>query len=322
MTKKLVLAIAVTAAALTACGSKDSYKAAKLNKMNQPSPEELNQRAARNIEINALKLIMADEVYASSKANAISEALKEETLGVSAKVTVGEKTLIEVSKLDSKAVECKETVKQVSVDNKSVKSLNRIDNFGRVACVDDGCENIVLLIETRRSHKTEENANGSILDGSVAVLLKKDATTGMHKPLNTESKDFLQINTTDIAVESCVELASRPKTGDEFAVQREQERQAEAKQKAAATETITGDELAIQRLREQQDARIKAIDERVKAIDARQKELASNKTMSDEPKALATERAKLLQERDSILDARKAPEAQPPMVEAQPADPS
>lgn len=314
MTKKLVLAIALSALTITACGGKDSYKAARLNKEAQPSPEESNQRATRNIEVNALKVIMSDDVFASSKNNSLSEALKEETLGVSAKVSLGDKVVIEVSKLDSKAVDCKETTAKVEIDKASIKSLNRINNFGRVSCVDDKCENIVLLVETRRNVKTEENANGSILDGSVAVLLKKDAS-GLHKPLTTESQEFLQINTTDVAVATCIEIASRPQTGDEFAVERELEKQ---RQSEIENRPKTGDEFAIQRLREQQDARLKAIDERIKAIDARRKELSQNHTMTDEPKELATERSKLITERDSILNARKAPEVQTvePMPEA------
>ncbi|MCC6137959.1 MAG: hypothetical protein IT287_04960 [Bdellovibrionaceae bacterium] len=302
MTKKLIIAIALTSVAVSACGSKNSYKAARLsNKMTLVDPATVNEVADGTIEERAEKALLSDEHHMMYRASTLSVMMKEELLGASGQISaVGEKSKIEVSLLDSRAQECKEKSGSVEVDSKKRNETNQINNLARVRCVDTSCDHLLVFIETRRSVKNEEFGGSSILNGTVAVLLKKDES-GAHKPLTTQSKNFFQVNSTDIAVQSCIEVASRPQTGDEFAVQREKEKNSPDE---ASARPQTGDEFAVQRLQQQQDARIKAIDERIKAIDARFKELSSGTSLTDEPKALATEKAKLQKERESILNAR------------------
>lgn len=318
-TKKVIIAFVFTAAALTACGKKGGYKAAQINtKAQMPAPEAVNEVAEESIEAKAEKLLLSDEKFNSSRSSAVAEILKSELLGISGKLAVeGDKTSVDISVLTDKSENCEGHVNHAKIDTKHMVTLNKINNFGRVSCVDTACDNILVIVEARRNVKTQENANGSILDGAVAVLMKKD-DSGEHKPLTTESKNFLQVNSADVAVQTCQDIASRPKTGDEFAVEREKDRQEQLRQEEIANRPKTGDELAVQRLREQQDARVKAIEARIAAIDARFKEIADQKISSDEPKALATEKNKLIQERDSILSARKVPAQQEEMVPVDP----
>lgn len=323
MTKKLIIAIALTSIAVSACGSKNSYKAAHLkNKAAQPAPATINEVADEKVEEKAEKALLADEHHMMYRASTLSGMMKEELLGASGQVSViGDKSKIEISVLDSRSQECKETSANVQVDSKKRNDINVINNLARVRCVDTACDHLLVFLETRRSVENQEFGGNSILNGTVAVLLKKDES-GTHKPLTTASKNFLQINSTEVAVETCVEVASRPQTGDEFAVQREKEAQEKRRQEELAARPQTGDEFAVQRLRQEREARIKAIDKRISEIDARFKELSTGANPSDEPKALATEKAQLVKEREAIVSNPSAPASKVEDGKVEPVDPT
>lgn len=303
-TKKIAIAFVLTAAALTACGKKGGYQAKQLNhKVVAPVPSEVNDVADETIEVKAEKLLLSDDQLSSSRSSAVAEILKSELLGISAKLTAnGDKTAVDISILTDKSENCEGHVSHAQIETKHMITLNKMINFGRVSCVDTSCDHLLVIMEARRKVKTVDAAEGTVMSGAVAVLMKKDGN-GIHKPLTTESKNFMQVNSSQVAVETCQEIASRPQTGDEF---------------------------AIERLRYQQDQRVKAIEKRIAEIDARIAEISANRIQSDEPKALGLEKSKLIQERDSILNARKgtAPkqeeeaEAPPKQEEAVPLDPN
>ncbi len=321
--KKIVIAFVLSAAAVTACGKKGGYKAAQINMMKteMPAPESVNPPAEESIEAKAEKLLLSDEQLSSSRTSAVADILKSELLGISATLAVsGDKTAVDISILTDKSENCEGHVSHAQLESKHMATMNKINNFGRVTCVDTSCDHLLVIMEARRKVKTEEHANGEIQSGAVAVLMKKDEA-GVHKPLTTESKNFMAVNSSQVAVETCQEIAARPSTGDEFAAQREADRIEKLRQEEIANRPKTGDEFALQRLREQQDARLKAIDARIQQIDARFKEIAEQKISSDEPKALATEKDKLIQERDGILNARKVTAPQAP-EEHVPVDPT
>lgn len=307
-TKKIALAFVLTAAALTACGKKGGYKAKQIDhKSVAPVPADVNDVAEESIEAKAEKLLLSDDLLSSSRSSAVAEVLKSELLGISAKLSAdGDKTAVDISLLTDKSENCETHVSHAKIDTKHMITLNKIVNFGRVSCIDTSCDNLLVIMETRRRVKTDDNAEGTVISGAVAVLMKK-GENGIHKPLTTESKYFMSVNSSQVAVETCQEIANRPQTGDEFALEREKDRQDRLREEEIAKRPKTGDEFATERLRYQQDQRLIAIEKRISAIDARIQEISDSGGSSDEPKSLGLEKSKLLQERDSILDARKAP---------------
>lgn len=292
MTKKMILAVVLSAVAFTACGKKDGYKA-RISGNNQ-KPQANNELAAKDVEAKAEQLILADELHKNNRSNFMSDNLKAELLGISAKISVeGDKSLVEVSVLDSKTNSCVEKVTRTEIESKKMNVLNSIESLGRVTCIDTSCNNLLVLVEVRTTIPGDSAVSGETVDSSVAILMKKDES-GVHQPLTTESKNFHQVNRVDIAVQSCLEAESK-----------------------------AADELALKKLREQQDARLKEIEARILAIDARQKEISDNQIMTDEPKALGTEKSKLIQERDGILSSRQVEPVLEPAVEpvAEPVNP-
>jgi hypothetical protein len=320
MRKQLIMILALSAVAFTACGKKDSYKAGKvIREQAQPSPADNNEVADTQVEEKAEQNILTDEHHLMYRYSTLSEMMKKEIIGVSAQITKTEdKASIEVSVLDSRTEDCQEkSFKKEDISIKNLKDFSVINNLGRFRCIEQSCENILLLVETRRSVENEEFGGRSVLNGTVAVLLKKDES-GIYKPTTTDSKDFIQVNNTELAVQSCKEIASRPKTGDEFALQREREKQEKSRQEELAGRPTTGDEFALQREREKQDMRLKQIASRVKAISERISAIQSDSIgqmtseRSDELKRLGTEQSKLETERGTILSGRvqKAVETQ------------
>lgn len=317
MKKQLILSLAMAAVAVTACGKKDSYKAAKTQReIVKPSPADTNEVAAAPVEEKAEQNILADEHHQMYRKSSLSVLMKQEILGVSAKIEKNaDKANIEVTLLDSRSEECKEkTFRKDNVLFSSLKQLTAIDGLGRIRCVENDCINVLLLVEDRRSLENEEWGGSTMINGTVAILLKKDES-GVYKPLTTGSEDFLQVNNATVAIEACKDVMSRlqnrPQTGDEFAQERERNRQ---------------------------ESRMTEIDTRLGEISTRLDALKSGSVrrtldeIAQEIQRLTEEKTRLEAERQQILDGRarqeevRNPTPLQPAVEAEtghvPVDPT
>lgn len=305
MTKKIVLCLSMVAVAVSGCGK--SYKAI------QPQSTEINDVAAESKEKQAQNIILQDVSYTENQSTVLSQILKTELLGVSARLTnSGEKSILEVSVLDSKSVDCKEKTSRFELETKKMDTeLQKINSLGRVRCLETACDHLLLVVEKRRNVKSEGSVNGSIIDGTVAVLLKKNED-GVYSPLNTESQDFLQVNSTEVALQACVEQkntdAQKKKESFDKDVVAEQKR-LHAKRLISIAE------------------RIYQIDQRVQKIDEKMKEVLKSGKVTDEPKALGSERSKLIAEKTKLNQEQasllaKSETADTTKIQPVPEDPS
>ncbi|MCB9072958.1 MAG: hypothetical protein H6623_04985 [Bdellovibrionaceae bacterium] len=293
MTKKIIMTLALTTIALTACGQKNAYRAARVaRQQTKPSPSLNNEQAELKVEKTAEQSIQLDQGHQTHKNSPTSQEMKKDLSGVTAQVTVGSgKANVAVRVLDSQSSNCEEKIyKQEKIPANKLRSFVNIDGLGRFRCVDSACNHAILLIEKQTKAA-----------GSVAILLKKDASEIALKPVNTKSKAFLQINNVDVAQEACTALMGQQQNGDVGGGEEDLNIEVEP----------AGDVLIVQQEKEKQDNRLKEIDTRLKEIESQIQALNANSSsqMPDEGAAqdvqtLNDKKQQLEKERSQILELR------------------
>jgi hypothetical protein len=236
MKKQIILTLAALSLLTTACGRDASFKTTAALKANDVAPAT---PADPTVESKAESIVAEDVNVNASKATDLSAILAEEIRGVSLTIstTTGEKDDGRpVSITSAKLTVASLKNNDCPVEEKSVKSFKlsdavngfiNISEGGRFRCLEDACENILLIMESGRNVRVvAENGKkkSEYQFGNISVLLKK-STDGVYKPVSTESTAFAQIQDAKMGELNCIdELSSKAYDSAQKEVQGQEEK--------------------------------------------------------------------------------------------------
>jgi hypothetical protein len=223
MKKQIVITLAAMALLVSACGHDASFKTSGVPtapEVTQDSP--LPPAADQTAEEKALAIVSDDANVKTDKGTELSNILAEEIKGVSLTIaqTQGEKddgrpvkvTTAKLTIASMKKNDC-------PVEDKALNSFKladaskdfiHINNGGRFRCLEEACENILLIIENSRYvQMLQENGKkkSEYQRGDMSILMKK-ASDGIYKPVATESRDFAQLQDAKMGELNCIDEIS------------------------------------------------------------------------------------------------------------------
>lgn len=196
MNKKTIFCLAFAGLAMAACGSQNGYRSSGKGNVQSLKPSQTT--AMSESESVALEMLNADKAYQAVKDTVGSRQLKNDLSGLQIE-TLNMKTenatisVLQFSYLEKSSNDCVPTdIKTMSYSKEALLKGVTINNFGRLQCVDEECNDLLLIIDKGLSEKHV----------STAVRLSRDES-GIYKPAKNESSTFADATSLDQAVEQC-----------------------------------------------------------------------------------------------------------------------
>lgn len=210
MKQQLMITLACISLAMAACSNKDSYRPVTGGSSGGtaggggegPTSEEV-----------AIEMLQSDETFSRLSGSEESLELKSSTQGVQAQfspmqtenTTVPGMLSMQVAVLDRSSENC--TPRQINVppfrEADLIAGQVKVNGVGRVVCIEDDCNDVLLYIETTGDQFTDGNLRRGIVTAITSVRLSKDES-GVYRPAQNESDVFSGARSIEESVRQCV----------------------------------------------------------------------------------------------------------------------
>lgn len=215
MKKNLVIILAALALVTTACGSNASYRGVK--RADAPTPTEVNDPAEPSLEEKAMKILSEDYQNKAFNSTLLSDIMATEVRGLTVSIikdvkddglpTITSKIKVSFYSLINNACVASEKSSASFKTIDLAKDFIKISGGGRFLCLEQTCENAMVMIEEARAVDVTAD-DGSVKkemqSGSLAVLVKK-SDDGSYKPVTTESTAFSQLWDVKMGEINCID---------------------------------------------------------------------------------------------------------------------
>ena len=221
MKKKIVLTVALAGLAVTACGQKSAYRTVKNTgaMLHTDAGTEALPTVEATVEQKAVETLQKDQKFVQINESEDTQGLRENLMGAQLLMSENDKTetaKIEVSLLNKNSKDCApQTITTKGFSQQALKKGLSIKGLGRVKCVEDDCNHLLLIVE-----KTQRSTyNGGVpmesVSGNVAVLLAKDEV-GVFKPASSESEIIAKAQDLDESILKCIDLKRNQKIKEAY----------------------------------------------------------------------------------------------------------
>lgn len=214
MNKSLLIPLLVATAAISACGKQSSYKAKMESATTTKSmidPRSVNKVADAVTEQSAIDLLAQDQFFKSVYKSDASKIIKSNIRGVSLSLSANGSMTQAVLNLALKSEnnECSPLKLEKSFNSSQRTIFVNFDENKRVRCVGKTCDQLLLVIQDKKQLSTGDENTAVMQDGAVAILLQKEVSSNVYKPVTTQSPEIYQVNNFDVGLQSCVLEAKR-----------------------------------------------------------------------------------------------------------------